>query len=144
MQLTAINGEHEKMEELAPEYKDLLQQYADIFVVPQELPPPISQDHSIPLKLGSQPISARPYRCPIAHKEEIEKITKEMMAAGVIRNSTSLFASPVLLVRKKDNSWRLVIDYRALNAITIKNNFPIPIIEELLAERAVKFIQNSI
>lgn len=134
VQLTVINGEQCEMDKIAPEYHELLQQYADIFAVPQELPPPRSHNHSIPLKPDSQPISARPYKCLIAHKEEIEKITKEMLSAGVIRNNTSPFASPVLLVRKKDNSWRLVIDYRALNAITIKNKFPIPIIEELLAE----------
>lgn len=105
-----------------------------MFATPTQLPPPRNQDHHIPLKPNSGPVNSHPYRCPIAHRAEIEKITKEMLEAGVIKASTSPFASPVLVVRKKDNTWRLVVDYRALNAITIKNKFPIPVIEELLAE----------
>jgi hypothetical protein len=57
-----------------------------------------------------------------------------MLAQGVIRPSTSAFASPVLLVRKKDGSWRFCIDYRHLNAITVKHRHPMPIVDELLNE----------
>jgi hypothetical protein len=112
----------------------LLQDYADIFGEPHGLPPARHHDHHIHLLPGTAPIAVSPYRYPQLLKDEIEHICDEMLAQGIIRESTSPFSSPVLLVKKHDDTWRFCVDFRALNDKTVKNKSPIPFVDELLDE----------
>jgi hypothetical protein len=98
------------------------------------LPPSRDCDHHIPLLEGSKPPTIMPYRIPHKHKDEVEKLIKSMLQDGIIRSSNSPYSSPTILVRKKDGSWRLCIDYKELNSQTVRDKFPIPVIEDMLNE----------
>ncbi|XP_073356352.1 uncharacterized protein [Aegilops tauschii subsp. strangulata] len=90
---------------LPPEVATVLQEYKDVFTEPSTLPPQRLGDHKIPLIPGTQPVSVRPYRYTPQQKDEIQRQVKEMLRKGIIRPSSSPFASPVLLICKKDGSW---------------------------------------
>lgn len=119
-----------------PEISVVLQQYESVFGEPTELPPHRTYDHSVPLTADAHPFNLRPYRYTPLQKDEIERQVAAMLKAGTIFPSASPFASPVLLVKKKDGSWRFCVDYRRLNSLTVKNKFPLPVIDELLDELA--------
>ncbi|RLN13205.1 hypothetical protein C2845_PM09G13910 [Panicum miliaceum] len=119
---------------LLPEVQQLIEEFGELFQVSTELPPSRSCDHKIPLIAGAAPVSVRPYRYAPKLKDEIEAQVKEMLQNGLIQKSSSPFSSSVLLVKKKDGSWRFCVDYRHLNAITVKGKYPVPIIDEFLDE----------
>ncbi|XP_058740833.1 uncharacterized protein LOC131613154 [Vicia villosa] len=121
--------------DIPPPIIDLLNTYAEIFEEPSHLPPTRPGfDHKIPLKEGVEPFNLRPYRFSSVQKTVIDKLVQDMLDQGIVQHSTSLFASPTILVRKKDGSWRLCVDFRRLNELTIKDRFPIPLIEDLMDE----------
>jgi hypothetical protein len=113
----------------------LLSKHQTVFSTPQELPPSHGvHDHSIPLVPGSLPPNSCPYHHPFSQKNEIEKMVQELLTAGVIHPSTSPYSSPTVMVLKKEGSWRMCPDFRALNKLTIKDKFHIPVIDDLLDE----------
>jgi hypothetical protein len=114
--------------------QQLLQQFQSVFQELSEPPPARASDHRIPLIPSAQPVKCRPYRYTPDQKNKIERQVYEMLANGIIKHSTSPFASPVLLVRKKDGTWRFCVDYRQLNELTVKHKYPMPIVDELLDE----------
>ncbi|KAI9549855.1 pol polyprotein [Daphnia sinensis] len=80
-----------------------------------------------------QPVHQAPYPSAWKQREHIEPQVKRMEDAGIIERSQSPFAAPVVLVRKSDGTWRFCIDYRRLNAITVKDVYPLPRIEDALS-----------
>ncbi|XP_077236504.1 uncharacterized protein LOC143878006 [Tasmannia lanceolata] len=114
--------------------QQLMEKVIEAFEEPNGLPPPHLHDHKIPLLPGSGPVIVKPYQYPHYPKMEIERLVAKMLATGVIRPSNSPYSSPVILVKKQDGSWRMCVYYKALNKITIKDKFPIPVIDELLDE----------
>jgi hypothetical protein len=95
-------------EQLIPDaVQEVIEEYADIFQDPKQLPPSRVYDHAISLQPGAAPVNCRPYRYSPQHKTEIEKQIRELLQAGLIVHSDSPFASPVLLVQKK--GWQLEV-----------------------------------
>ncbi|KAL5796686.1 hypothetical protein ACOSQ2_001506 [Xanthoceras sorbifolium] len=124
----------EEMLGLPEKVRSLLARHLRVLEVPTTLPPARHFDHRITLKDESKPVNVPSYRYAYFQKSEIEKQVGEMLKSGLIRQSTSPFSSPVLLVRKKDGTWRFCTDYRALNEATVKDRFPIPTVDEMLDE----------
>jgi hypothetical protein len=136
--MAVLEHDHELLsaetEPTLPSVQVLLSEFADVFAEPKGLPPHRQYDHAIALEEHARPPNIKPYRYSPLQKDEIERQVAEMLQSGVIVHSMSPFAAPVLLVKKKDGSWRLCIDYRQLNALTVKNRYPMPVVEELMDE----------
>ncbi|GKC29169.1 putative reverse transcriptase domain-containing protein, partial [Tanacetum coccineum] len=101
---------------------------------PEDLPglPPSRQvEFRIDLIPGDAPVARAPYRLAPTEMKELSKQLQELSEKGFIRPSSSPWGAPVLFVKKKDGSFRMCIDYRELNKLTIKNRYPLPRIDDL-------------
>ena len=107
----------------------LLQNYQDVF---KRKPGKTKAIKHFIHTADSRPVKQRPYRLPHAYWEEVKQELREMLAEGVIEPSQSDWASPIVLVRKKDGSIRLCVDYRKLNAQSRTDAYPMPRIEDIL------------
>jgi len=94
-------------------------------VFPDEIP-------DVPPERGTKPVSMAPYRMSASELAELKKQLEDLLDKKFVRPSVSPWGAPVLLVKKKDGSMRLCIDYRQLNKVTIKNRYPLPRIDDLM------------
>ncbi|KAJ6810580.1 uncharacterized protein M6B38_103625 [Iris pallida] len=109
----------------------IVEEFKDIF--PEELPglpPDRAVEFSIDLIPEAAPIAKKIYPMNKEELAELNKQIKELLSKGFIQPSASPRGAPVLFVKKKDGTLRLVIDYRALNEVTIKNKYPLPRIDQ--------------
>ena len=110
----------------------IVKEFPDVF--PNDisgLPSNRAIEFVIELIQGIEPISIPPYRMAPAELKELKAQLEELLSKGFIRPSTSQWAAPVLFVKKKNGSLLLCIDYRQLNRVTIRNQYPLPRIDEL-------------
>jgi hypothetical protein len=112
---------------------EVLRRYKDVFTneLPQELPPTREIDHKIEVVPGTKPLSKAPYRLNQKELLELNKQLNDLLSRGYIRPSKSPYGAPVFFVDKKDGKLRMCVNYRALNKVTIKNNYPLPRIDDI-------------
>lgn len=79
---------------------------------------------------SSAPVVYRPYKLSYQEKLKVREITRDLLAKNIIRRSQSEYASPIILVKKRDGSDRLCVDFRALNRLTVKDRYPLPLIDD--------------
>ncbi|WVZ93548.1 hypothetical protein U9M48_039519 [Paspalum notatum var. saurae] len=122
--------------DIPPAVANLLQEYTDVF--PKDLPPGLPSlrgiEHQIDLIPGAQLPNRAPYRTNPDETKEIQRQVQALLDKGYIRESLSPCSVPVLLVPKKDGSWRMCVDCRAINNITIRYRYPIPRLDDMLDE----------
>jgi transposase InsO family protein len=120
-------------EEIPSALQFLLEQYTDVFPdeLPNGLPPERSVKLNIDLLPGTKPVKRPIYKLSIDELKEVKKQVDELLEKGFIRPSTSPWSSSILFVPKKDGGLRMCVDYRALNKATVRNNYPLPRIDEV-------------
>ncbi|GJY05595.1 putative reverse transcriptase domain-containing protein [Tanacetum coccineum] len=122
----------DKSEKKRLEDAPIVRDFPEVF--PEDLPglPPTRQvEFQIDLVPGAAPVARAPYRLAPSEMKELSEQLKELSDKGFIRPSSSPWGAPVLFVKKKDGSFRMCIDYRELNKLTVKNRYPLPRIDDL-------------
>ena len=124
-------------ETLDPTHKqaldNLVQQNKDIFYVDgDQLGSVKLVEHEIPLQPNAVPVAQRPRRLSPPEREEVREEINYLLSQGLIETSTSPWASPIVIARRKNGRLRLAIDYRRLNSLTINSHYPLPVIDDLL------------
>jgi hypothetical protein len=121
---------------LPPVVANILQEYSDVFPseIPAGLPPIRGIEHQIDLIPGASLPNRAPYRTNPEETKEIQRQVQELLDKGYVRESLSPCAVPVILVPKKDGTWRMCVDCRAINNITIRYRHPIPRLDDMLDE----------
>jgi len=98
------------------------------------LPEHCKWDHTIELIPGAEPKSSKVYPLSPLEQAELDAFLEENLCTGRIRPSKSPMTAPMFFIKKKDGSLHLVQDYHALNAVTVKNKYPLPLISELVSQ----------
>ena len=131
---------------LPPAVANLLQEYVDVFPdeIPPGLPPIRGIEHQIDLIPGATLPNRAAYRTNPEETKEIQRQVQDLLDHGYVRESLSPCAVPVLLVPKKDGSWRMCVDCRAINNITIRYRHPIPRLDDMLDELSGSIIFTKI
>ncbi|UYV62159.1 hypothetical protein LAZ67_1008068 [Cordylochernes scorpioides] len=128
-----INVNHSLTSKERQEILDVVNEYRDCFALGmEELGCTDVTKMDIKEVDGSKPVCLRPYKTTASEREAIREIVREWKDNGIVTETRSPYASPVLLVRKKTGDHRLVVDYRRLNIQTVKDKFPLPRIDDLL------------
>ena len=120
-------------EPMPKEIKGVLDEFKDVMPpeLPKRIPPRREEDHKIELEPGAKPPAMGPYRMALPKLEELRRQLKELLDAGFIQPSKAPYGASVLFQKKHDGSLQMCIDYRALNKVTVKKKYPIPLIADL-------------
>ena len=120
---TLTNNQQEQLQQLLNKFEETLSgKTGRTFIT----------EHKIVTTDNGRPCRQQPYRIPYAYRSEVDEELRKMINEEIIEPSTSEWASPIVVVRKKDNSLRICVDYRKLNSVTEVDGYPMPRIDDIL------------